>query len=106
MKDAHPLKNVIVAIFMHTSKSKVSVLPGRSKDHNEGAKMSFGQMKKKKVGNKCRRSEKSHSFPVAAQVQTLKGAIEEFRGFEEIFFEDLRFCHLVRQYLGKIQILD
>ena len=65
---------------MYTSKSKVSFQPGRSKDHNEGAKMSFGEMKKKKVCNKCRRSEKSHSFPVAAQVQTLEGAIEKFWG--------------------------
>ena len=43
--------------------------------------MSFGQMKKKKkVCNKCRRSEKSHSFAVATQVQTLERAIEEFGG--------------------------
>ena len=54
----------IVAIFIHTTKSKVSFQPGHSKDHNEGAKMSFGEMKKKKVCNKCRRSEKSHSSPV------------------------------------------
>ena len=70
---------------MYTSKSKVSFQPGRSKDHNEGAKMSFGEMKKKKVCNKCRRSEKSHSSPVAAQVQTLERAIEKFWGFEAIF---------------------
>ena len=53
--------------------------------------MSFGQMKKKKkVCNKCRRSEKSHSFAVAAQVQTLEGAIEEFvfggRGVKAFIF--------------------
>ena len=43
--------------------------------------MSFGQMKKKKkVCNKCRRSEKSHSFAVAAQVQTIEEEIEEFGG--------------------------
>ena len=75
----------IVAIFIHTTKSKVSFQPGHSKDHNEGAKMSFGEMKKEKVCNKCRRSEKSHSSPVAAQVQTLERAIEKFWGFEAIF---------------------
>ena len=48
--------------------------------------MSFGEMKKKKkICNKCRRSEKSHSSPVAAQVQTLEVAIEKFWGFEAIF---------------------
>ena len=36
--------------------------------------------KRKKICNKCRRSEKSHSSPVAAQVQTLEGAIEKFWG--------------------------
>ena len=59
----HTLNDVIIAIFMHTTKSKVSFQPGHSKDHNEGAKMSFGEMKKEKVCNKCRRSEKSHSSP-------------------------------------------